>query len=501
MRNVRLIHLREPLLSFGYNQKSIDPRDGITLFGPYTRKDIKFTNIGIIGTYFGRSRLIEWLKSIEKPVYSKEEDFARPFFPGIEAAFEFSLNLSAVQELDIDKNDIIKYLKYQDSHQRVYNLVNLFADKLIRFKREEEIPVVVWFVVIPDEVYTYGRPKSKIPPSEDNIKIGLKSKYSRNSRALFLFSEDQKLQEAYQYEVNFHNQLKTRLLEDGIITQIIKESTIAYREIFTKRGIEIEEIFDSAKAWSISTTLYYKSGGLPWKLGSVRKGVSYVGLVYKRIDTASDEKTACCAAQMFLDSGDGMVFRGNVGPWYNPKIGEFHLSKESAKELIEKALKTFDEKNEDYPKEIFIHAKTYFNDEEWEGFEEAARDKSKVIGVRIRDDRVFKLYRDYAYPILRGMALVIDEREAFLWTKGFIPRIQTVMGLETPNPLSVEIVKGEADIVQVCKDILSLTKLNYNTCIYGDGVPVTLKFADLIGEILTAGPTKEIGVLTFKHYI
>ena len=34
-----------------------------------------------------------------------------------------------------------------------------------------------------------------------------------------------------------------------------------------------------------------------------------------------------------------------------------------------------------------------------------------------------------------------------------------------------------------------LTKLNYNACIYCDGTPLTLKFADLIREILTAGPT------------
>ena len=39
-------------------------------------------------------------------------------------------------------------------------------------------------------------------------------------------------------------------------------------------------------------------------------------------------------------------------------------------------------------------------------------------------------------------------------------------------------------------DVLALTKLNYNTCIYGDGVPMTLRFADAVGEILTAPPRK-----------
>ena len=49
---------------------------------------------------------------------------------------------------------------------------------------------------------------------------------------------------------------------------------------------------------------------------------------------------------------------------------------------------------------------------------------------------------------------------------------------EVPNPLIIDISKGRADINLVRKDILALTKLNYNTCIFGDGMPITLNFAD-----------------------
>ena len=59
----------------------------------------------------------------------------------------------------------------------------------------------------------------------------------------------------------------------------------------------------------------------------------------------------------------------------------------------------------------------------------------------------------------------------------------------------------EADIVVVLSDIMALTKLNYNTCIYSDGPPVTLKFADAVGEILTAGPLETVPPLSFKFYI
>ncbi|MCZ8023353.1 MAG: hypothetical protein O9282_13155 [Flavobacterium sp.] len=50
--------------------------------------------------------------------------------------------------------------------------------------------------------------------------------------------------------------------------------------------------------------------------------------------------------------------------------------------------------------------------------------------------------------------------------------------MEFPNSIFIEINKGEVKIERVLKDILALTKLNYNACIYADGVPVTLRFAD-----------------------
>ncbi|MNY38414.1 hypothetical protein D3C86_1730400 [compost metagenome] len=102
----------------------------------------------------------------------------------------------------------------------------------------------------------------------------------------------------------------------------------------------------------------------------------------------------------------------------------------------------------------------------------------------------------------RGLGWVKSPWKAYLWTKGFVPRLQTYAGREVPNPLSIEISKGEADIQQVMADVLALTKLNYNGCIYGDGVPVTLRFADSVGEILTAAPRKnELPPLPFRYYI
>lgn len=497
----KLIHIEEPKLIFGYDQNALDPRDGLTLFGPYTRQTFTNPSIGIIGAASSRKRILNWLQTIIQPVFGKGIDIARPYFPGLETVFGLTVNFKAIKELAIDETLLNNFLHYQDNHQRVHNLVNLYAEALKKYSLGEETPVTFWIVVIPDDVYRYGRPKSNIPKSEENIQIGIKDKYSRKNESLF--EDINVLQEAYKFKINFHNQLKAKLLSDKIITQIVRESTVAPFDFLNIKGNPIRDLekFTSAIAWNLSTAFYYKAGGIPWILNAARPKVCYLGIVYKQVDSDSDPRTACCAAQMFLNSGDGLVFKGNIGPWYNETTNEYHLSKTDAKDLLQKALETFEEKEGGVPDEIFIHARTYFEDEEWSGFTEAVANKSTVVGIRIRPETVFKLYREKIYPVPRGTTFIYNSNRAYMWTKGFVPRLQTQFGLETPNPLSIEITRGDHDIKKVCEDVLALTKLNYNACIYGDGIPVTLRFANAIGEVLTAGPVGNIEVLPFKHYV
>jgi hypothetical protein len=204
---------------------------------------------------------------------------------------------------------------------------------------------------------------------------------------------------------------------------------------------------------------------------------------------------------MFLDSGDGIVFKGDVGPWFNPDEGDYHLKKNAAAELVDIAVKTFKEKMGEPPSELFIHGKTSFNDEEWSGFESAVSKKTNIVGVQIRDSSDLKLFHKEDFSVMRGLAYVYSKKTAYLWTRGFIPRLRTYPGREVPNPLQIKISRGTADLQVILSDILALTKLNYNACLYGDGLPVTLKFADAVGEILTAGPLPQDVPLPFKHYI
>ena len=91
--------------------------------------------------------------------------------------------------------------------------------------------------------------------------------------------------------------------------------------------------------------------------------------------------------------------------------------------------------------------------------------ETNLFGVVIKDSNKLKLFRDIEgetcnYGNLRGLALLISDNEGFLWTRGYVPQLNTSTSLEIPNPLRIRIDKGDADIEQVLNDILCLTKLN-----------------------------------------
>nr|WP_293296894.1 hypothetical protein [Allomuricauda sp.] len=504
-----LIYIEEPNILFAHGQKCADARDGLSLFGPLN--NLYGIKSGVIGTTNGLQIFRNYLDLIQKPVYNANS-VTRPMFPGFEAVFGCKWESAGITFKEVTNEEIGKLLYNSSTHKRTYDLVTLFLEKIISANKNQDENVDVWFVIVPDEIYKYCRPNSVLPKEMVQTQALMsksKAKSFKYEPSLFPdvdeeLKEQEKEAETYNYDAQFHDQFKARLLEHTIPTQIFRESTLAWRDFKNSFGLPIRDFskIEGHLAWTISTAAFYKAGGKPWKLSDVRNGVCYLGLVYKKVDKSKNPRNACCAAQMFLDNGDGTVFKGEVGPWYNPKNGQFHLKPKEAKALLRQSLESYKEQVGEYPKEVFIHAKTRFNHQEWEAFLEVTPKETNLVGVTISKTKPLKLYKkDGDYTILRGNAYVVNERSAFLWTVGYVPKIQTALSMEVPNPIFIEINKGTADIKQVLKDILSLTKLNYNACIFADGEPVTLRFADKIGEILTASIDIDAPPLAFKYYI
>lgn len=502
----RLEFLNEPELIFGFNQSATHPKDGLTLYGP-RKIGAGALRIGVIGTPEGHRRYTLWVKQISQPIAAKKaDDPNHTAYPGFEAIYGIRWPSLPVAQLTVDVDQLSHAMHVEDRHQAIHSAVGLYANTIEKFTRNEsETGIDLWLVVVPEFVYLLGRPRSKVAKSERQRAELLMDKKTatRILKSGSLFAQDNEAAEIYLYELNFHNQLKARLLMLGSPIQVIRETTLAPQEFQKSNGMPLRALQDPATlAWNLTTTAYFKACGQPWQLAAARSGVCYVGIVFKRDEFAAGDANACCGAQMFLDSGDGVVFKGAAGPWYTSDK-TFHLSKEKARDLMALVVDAYRHAHGgNAPSELFIHGQTYFSHDEWEGFSSSAPPETKVVCVRIKATPNLKLFRIGTTNVPRGLMWVAGDRRAYLWTKGYIPRLQTYPGREVPNPIIVDIVQGAADIRTVARDIMALTKLNYNACIYNDGLPVTLRFADAIGEILTAGPVAaDLPPLPFRYYI
>ena len=494
-------HLPEPLLEFGYGQSLDDPKQGLFMFGPLDERRPSSMRVGVVGTPTGIELYKSWIKAITGFIPAARPDALHQIgFPGFEAIFRTPWPVQPSAELPISPNDISKSLRISDRHVGIFETVSLFEGAIRNKMRMDDMLVDVWFVIIPEEVYIYGRPQSRIPFSErKRIERRIDARIARRLVSQpSLFAEDMEEAKIYAYDLDFHNQLKARLLDTKAVVQIVRETSLDSFGLLSANSRRLQD--PATLAWNLTTTSYFKAGGRPWKLHAVRDGVCYIGIVFKKDAQDPSGTNACCGAQMFLNSGDGLVFKGAIGKWH-PERREFHLTKADAAQLMQSVVAEYVAENGKPPREVFLHARTRFSFDEWEGFKSVLSDETKIVGVRISRSSDIKMFRGGRTPVLRGTTLRVDDRLAYLWSAGFVAALNTYAGREVPNPLSVEITFGDGDIDQVCEDVLGLTKVNFNACIYGDGLPVTLRFADSVGEILTAGPVKNLPPLPFRHYI
>ncbi len=515
----RLIYLDEPQLLVGYGQRCEFVKDGLFAFGPLEPLPGKSAlRFGVVGTVAAHKRFDRWADGVRRGIECEEPRAHRMSWPGFAAVFESDWPEEPLARIFVDGDRVLEAIRRGNRREAVYEAVSLFEDAIVRYLERDELRPDFWFVVIDEEVWKLGRPEQVVPSA-----VRTESKLPMSTKAAqaavegghrLLFPEWQEEAErtlaVEGFEVNFHNQLKARLIAHHTVIQILRETTIAPGDYVDSKGRPKRRVDDPATiAWNVCTTAFFKAQGKPWQLDGVRQGVCYVGLVFKQLPQPGLEANACCGAQMFLNSGDGVVFKGVEGNWYESESKEYHLSEQKARELMRLVLENYLSAHDEPPTELFIHGQTRFSDAEWAGFRQAIPSATALSGIRIRRSFDSRLYRaEGATPVLRGIALVMSATKGLLWSRGYVPRLQTYPGWEVPAPIEVEVCRGKADIERVLADVLGLTKLNYNACIYGDGMPVTLRFAHAVGEVLTSIPriqdkrrAEDYRPLPFRYYI
>jgi hypothetical protein len=108
----------------------------------------------------------------------------------------------------------------------------------------------------------------------------------------------------------------------------------------------------------------------------------------------------------------------------------------------------------------------------------------KDVGVRIYPS-------GHDYPAIRG-TFFGDNSKWFLYTTGFIPSLGTYPGGTIPMPIAVQPYRMSTTPYQISKDILSLTKLDWNSADFCKRLPTTLSVSEKVGNILSEMRNRDV---------
>jgi hypothetical protein len=490
--------ISEPLLAFGGRHEHVDPKTGLGLYGPYSiagqaRAPLRSIIVGIIGPPAMIADAEAWLRACQGVLTNDgRQPFLYPHFPGFNSSppFECDLIFGDTWRESIRDTDFAAAVKIEDYYERIRNVIRLYLRAIEDISGRDPSPNVV-LCCIPQVVVdscTVQRTR-KIAPKKVRLKTS-QGVFNKVQPVLPFDGMDsvQGTEDEEWGHQNLRRGLKAEAMRFGLPTQLVWPKTLRLSAQAAEPGERrVQDV--ATRAWNFTTALYHKAGGSPWRLSEIEPGACFVGVSFYREVLEPNPQLRTSMAQAFTAAGDGYVLRGNAFEWNEGKGGRSpHLDRNLAASLLRDVIELYQRQNRgSLPTRIIVHKSSRFWEEEIAGFEEACQIVPRRDFVAL-GSRGVQFYRTGDYPALRGTYIKFSESDFILYTSGYIPFLRTYPGARVPQPLEILEYSGDSPWDVVLREVLSLTKMNWNTADFAAREPITLAFSRRVGEILAEVP-------------
>lgn len=464
-------HVEEPELVFGQSSRSIDPRVGLILHGPASIDQVReageVIQAAAIGTEQAVGQLRSFLTRLREVIPLEQgarDDAWKLPFPGVGADGPLGFDIALQPGLTVYVRDQEERnaLEADDRTERIKNLTSLYKEKIDSLAQAgHPQPDIVFF---PLSRRALERCKN---PQMEEAKIVSESEY---------FSP--KIRGIHSYRFDFHHVLKVLAFRHRFPSQVVRPSTLR----FTRQGED-----DATIAWNIVAAAYYKATGFPWKLADFDPGTCHVGIsFYWEHDPDSGRRLRTSMAHVHMRTAESQVIRGSPLPESSEQGKSPELSEEDAAELLQDVVSLYDDLEGHPPRRIVVHQTAPIKEPEVAGLQSEAPDSADLDLLHVRTRRVPKFFhRGHDYPPVRGTLVTGEGDRFFVFTTGYIPALDTYPGSTTPNPLEVNPARLDTNPRRVAEDLLSLTKLDWNTTAFARREPVTISVSRKVGHILS----------------
>ncbi len=487
--------LAEPSLAFGGQNKHPCQKTGLGLYGPYSligqdSPTLSTITVGIVGPAPMISDAERWLMACSHRLTNDGGDpFLKPHFPGINSEHPFccELRFGEAWREAIGQREIEDALGPENFYERVKRIVRLYVGAIQVLAERDPRPAVV-LCCIPKEIIDFCTVR-RTKAGKEMRHFTSSEKRARQDVAAgqgFLFQymdptlgiEDQ--ESGHQ---NLRRGLKAEAMQIGIPTQLVWPRTLRLVDVESPAERMVEDV--ASRAWNFVTALYHKAGGSPWRLADVENDVCFVGVSFYREVGAMRPSLRTSMAQAFTSSGDGYVLRGSSFDWDESRSGRSpHLDAKGAEILMREVLSIYKRQNRGgLPSRVVVHKSSLYWDEELAGFKEATKLVPRSDFIALGSRRI-QFYRPGIYPPIRGTYVKFSEAELLLYTVGYVPFLRTYPGPRVPQPLDIVQHVGDSPWDTVLREILALTKMNWNTAHFACAEPITVAFSRRVGQIL-----------------
>ena len=249
---------------------------------------------------------------------------------------------------------------------------------------------------------------------------------------------------------------------------------------------------------------YVKSLRTPWILSNVDTSTAFAGLGYS-LDNQENENghIVLGCSHIYSSTGEGLKYK--LSKISNDKIQwrhkKPHLCYDDAYEFGRNIINLFYESDNELPKRVVVHKRTFFTEEEKKGIIDSLYNNKKIesidlIEINFEDDirYVASKIRDGktqidGFSVSRGTCIQLNTREALLWAHGVVPSVRNPRynfypgGRYIPKPLRVIKHYGKGDLEQIANEILGLTKMNWNSLNMYSQLPATISSSNDIARI------------------
>jgi hypothetical protein len=496
---VKIECLREPKLAFGGGRIGLEPRRIMSSAGPVDGGRISEVRLALVGPEADVAAARRWLAKLNQFMAAREGNSQRyRDWPGAARALGVRFLMEDRFVRPVDQTRFEQAVQNKRPNVAFDELLDLFDGRIQGLIGDSGPDCIV--VCLPVDVADLRIENPGLTYQERRALERLRAEEESDQLSLFQPSpEELKAAEELRTQADdllfrtFYRALKARIMHhvNTIPLQVLRRDTI--------ERADDEGHSHATRAWNISTSLYYKAGGLPWRPTELPDNVCFVGISFHHLKRRTGSLVYASVAQAFSTDVEPFTLKGATVEHDQRHDRQPYLNVTQAAALMEHVIQQYEARAGVLPSRVVVHKTSMYQPEEEAGFREGARLKVPACDLVWLRSTPFRLIRKGTQEPWRGTLCTVGA-ETYLFTSGFVPWWNEYPGPHIPAPIQLG-AAGETDIRQRAIEILALSKMNWNNTEGLSRFPITISFAKKVGQLMSELSENQTPNPSYRFYM